>query len=673
MNGRRGASPPRGAQVLSWLREEGRVNDLALDEIRSFAERMGCRIEDAVVETGTLPEAELLKLLAARYGTRFVSTDRLARATVEPDALSRIPHEIARRLSVFPILIDRRTLALSIVVAAPSEDDVEKQVQVLSRVREVRSYVALPGAIDAAIRKHYEGDPRGFAQIKKRYEVDQLDAPSSGPAEDENPFNGLMTGAPVRRPARPTPPPRPPSPPVPPPRPEPRGTKPLDGTIPAQFAISAIPDAPISREAYVETLGVFVTLLERDRDELRGHSVRVAQTCRRVAERVGMSPDDTHALIVAAHLHDVAKGSGAYHLTPLNVARYEGHRTQARRSYLAPVKLFAGAGLSETATAILTHLYERWDGQGFPDRLKGKDIPYGARVLALAETYADLIGNSNNPYRRTLSTSQALSVLRDLGGQLFDPTLAEVLVNLAIGAQSDDTVGSRRKALVVDPDPEETTVLELRLLEHGFAVDVARDFSNAMDRLSAKPELVLTEVDLGSGPDGFELAKRIQALEGDPPALIFLTSRSDRDAVSRGFDLGAADYLVKPANPELVATKARQAIEGADRKRGRGVSGSLREMSLPDVVQILANGRRGGRLQITCGGNRGEIHFANGQIHDAKMGDLNGENAFYAMLRLEDGSFSLDPSFTTEGDRVIQMSPEGLLLEGMRRLDEGIT
>src|SRR5690606_25939744 len=117
---------------------------------------------------------------------------------------------------------------------------------------------------------------------------------------------------------------------------------------------------------------------ERDRDELRGHSARVAQVSLRIAERVGMSKVDRHALLVAAYLHDVGKGGGAYHLTALNVARYEGHRAQAQRSCLGPVKLFESASLPEETKRILAHLYERFDGQGFPDRLAGKDIPYGA-------------------------------------------------------------------------------------------------------------------------------------------------------------------------------------------------------------------------------------------------------------------------------------------------------
>src|SRR6185503_19444114 len=98
-------------------------------------------------------------------------------------------------------------------------------------------------------------------------------------------------------------------------------------------------------------------------------------------------------------------------------------------------------------------------------------------------------------------------------------------------------------------------------------------------------------------------------------------------------------------------------------------AGSLSEMSLPDVVQVLWHGRKTCALRIQAKGQGGEIHFADGQIVNAVWGPLSGENAFYKLLTLQEGDFRLDPSFKPT-TRVIKDSPESLLLEGMRRLDE---
>ena len=74
-----------------------------------------------------------------------------------------------------------------------------------------------------------------------------------------------------------------------------------------------------------------------------------------------------------------------------------------------------------------------------------------------------------------------------------------------------------------------------------------------------------------------------------------------------------------------------------------------------------------GRLDV----GETSLHLEGGNVVNAFWGELRGTNAFYALLRLPDGEFALDPSFKP-GARVIQESSEALLLEGMRRLDEGI-
>lgn len=70
------------------------------------------------------------------------------------------------------------------------------------------------------------------------------------------------------------------------------------------------------------------------------------------------------------------------------------------------------------------------------------------------------------------------------------------------------------------------------------------------------------------------------------------------------------------------------------------------------------------------GGESGEIHFLEGMVVNALWGRLRGEEAVYSMVTLTEGEFGLDPQFKPQ-DVVISASPEALLLEGMRRMDEG--
>jgi hypothetical protein len=87
---------------------------------------------------------------------------------------------------------------------------------------------------------------------------------------------------------------------------------------------------------------------------------------------------------------------------------------------------------------------------------------------------------------------------------------------------------------------------------------------------------------------------------------------------------------------------------------------------------VLFHGRKTGNLKIRAREGIGEIHLQDGNIVNALWGELRGQDAFYSMLKLVDGEFALDPTFKP-GARVIHESAEALLLEGMRRLDEGLT
>ncbi len=673
---------PAGSRLLNRLLTEGRITPDQHERALNQAKRTGERAEDALVDTGAFDELSLLKYLAGVYKTRFVTTEKLAHADIDPTLLKMLPRKNAERLDVFPILFDQKAQALSIV-AVDLEDDVGKQVSLLTNVRDVKVYVARPAAIRALIAKHYGGDPLAFAMLDNSQAVayqkmfasydqnvltDELFALAGPPSQARSPVadkdleklatrvsRGTQPGT-ARRSSTPPPP----------------APGPTLSAIP--LGPSNAPEDKVSPDDYLRTVSVLVSLLEAARPELKGHSAIVAGLCGRICERVGLSAREKHGVLVAAYLHDVGKGN-TYHLTALNVAEYEGHRIQAQKSYATPVRLLESASLPEVTIETLTHMYERADGTGFPDRRSGKEIPLGARILAIVETYADLTQNARNPFRKTLLPKDAWEAISKLRGAVFDPNLVDLFQVVVLGEDMRaKLLADRPCALLVDPDSEETTVLELRLIEQGFDVAIARTSTDARRAIEQQDmDIIICEVELQPF-DGFALLGQLRASQNakDVP-LLFVTRRGDRDSVNKGFSLGASDYLVKPTSADVIAAKVRQLVEGGGaqgRTRGtRGVNGSLREMALPDVVQILAHGRKTGQLKINSSGKLGELHFSEGQIHYAAFGAHRGEEAVYAMLQLDDGDFALDPNVAPAG-RTIHASTESLLLEGMRRLDE---
>ncbi len=432
----------------------------------------------------------------------------------------------------------------------------------------------------------------------------------------------------------------------------------------------------LTHDTTVELLTVMVSLLENTRQELRGHSSQVSRLLRRVAERMNLDRAETYAVIVAGHIHDIGK-MGQFHLTALNCSEYEGHRIAAQKAYDTPLRLLEAVRLPASIRNTVFHMYERFDGKGFPDKLVGKEIPLGARLLAVADTYADLTQNPRNPFRKVLSPAEAMNVLADHKGTIFDPGILDLFKALVLGEDMKaKLLANRYRALVIDPDPEESTVLELRLVEQGFDVRTARSADAARKLLSngeGELDLVVCEVEL---PDTDGLAFLSEARKekwGRDLPWVVHTHKQGRTEAQRAFELGAMDFVAKPVQADVLVAKLKAMLDqwSNQSKANKGVSGSLREMGLPDIVQVLFHGRKTGRLNVRSNGKSGEIHFLEGAIANALFGDHKGADAFYQMLKFTDGDFALDPGFTPPA-RIVEESSEALLLEGMRRMDEGL-
>ena len=112
---------------------------------------------------------------------------------------------------------------------------------------------------------------------------------------------------------------------------------------------------------------------------------------------------------------------GQYHLTALNCSEYDGHKVAAQKACGVPARLLEPVRMPPEAVEAVAHMYERYDGKGFPDGIGGKDIPLGARVLAICDTYADLTQNPRNPFRKTLSPQEACAALAKLQGHDLRP------------------------------------------------------------------------------------------------------------------------------------------------------------------------------------------------------------------------------------------------------------
>ncbi|HEY5374132.1 MAG TPA: HD domain-containing phosphohydrolase [Polyangiaceae bacterium] len=637
-------------RLLERLVADGLLAPEQQEAALNYMQRSGERVEEALLDLKFLEEVVLLKYLAALHKTRFVSTEKLAKADIDRLTLDKVPKKLAERELIFPVLYDTTSNVLSVVTPNPDNAPALHDIQLASNLKEVRAFVGRPRSVRAAINKAFNGDIHAFATLDRSAHeqfTTMLNVYERNLVSEESLTLSVAKEASS-------------------------GERVLS---PQDFSAgrSSGGGKGINDESYMETLNVLVSLIENTRADLRGHSAQVARLIKKICERIGLPESTRSALVVAGHIHDLGK-MGAYHLTALNVAEYEGHRAQAQKQYKSPLRLLEAVQLPREVATAVEQMYERYDGKGLPDGSSEKEIALGARLLAIADTYADLTQNPRNPFRKTLRPVQACEVLERFRGTVFDPNLVDLFKHTVTGEDlKARLLANRYRALIVDPDPEETTVLELRMVEQGFEVSQARSTDQALKFLEKGDiEIVVSELDVQPN-DGFALLGEARKHPwGQKVPWVIVTGRAGgRTDAQRAFELGATDFLTKPVSSDLLVAKLKQIIEREATRGGpaRGVAGSLQEMGLPEMVQVLWYGRKTGSLKIRSGANSGEIHFVGGAIFNALWTNLRGEEAFFAMLCLVEGEFSLDPNFTAP-QQVIQDSPEALLLEGMRRLDE---
>jgi CheY-like chemotaxis protein len=234
---------------------------------------------------------------------------------------------------------------------------------------------------------------------------------------------------------------------------------------------------------------------------------------------------------------------------------------------------------------------------------------------------------------------------------------------------------AKQHLLLVDGDPKSLRVMEVSLKKAGFSVTTATDGKDALQKIEiSPPDLVLSDTRL-SELDGFELCRRLKADERlRQIPFVFLTSQKAVEFKVRGLEMGGEDYLTKPIYIKEIVTRARMILQKAEKERFErretrgGFSGSLSDLGVVDLAQTFEVGRKTGLIRLD-GERSGTIYFRDGRVIDAELGRLAGENAFYRMLNTFEGNFEVQFVPVDRPER-IEVSTQGLLLEGMRRLDE---
>ena len=192
-------------------------------------------------------------------------------------------------------------------------------------------------------------------------------------------------------------------------------------------------------------------------------------------------------------------------------------------------------------------------------------------------------------------------------------------------------------------------------------------------------------------PEGLALCRRVKQSGNRLPPAVVLISEPGLESKTRGLEAGADDFVVKPIYVQEVVARARALLQRRERERlelsahapngaadatetpgprtNRFVS-DISDVPLVDLLRAIAAHQKSGVAVISAdGGGRGEIFFRQGNVVDAEVGRLSGREAIYRLFCWSVGRLEVEWKSIRRKD-TIEMRPQDLLMEALRRVDE---
>lgn len=228
-----------------------------------------------------------------------------------------------------------------------------------------------------------------------------------------------------------------------------------------------------------------------------------------------------------------------------------------------------------------------------------------------------------------------------------------------------------KQVLLADPQESSRKSLASLLRTKGFVVVEASDGSKALaETLLRRPDILLVDLALPV----LEPERLIQILRTNPYTksipVFFL---SDAEKSIPGFRAGTDDFIRKPYNGEEVLLRVQRAFSRdvvVDPFTGDSeISGSLSQIFLPDLWQMLSMNLKSGVIQVEGDGMAGSIYIEKGEIVSAVTGKVSGEKALYRLISMKEGKFRFVPGMV-EVRRTMHSASQPAILEGLRHFDE---
>ncbi|TEB08042.1 Cyclic di-GMP phosphodiesterase response regulator RpfG [Pelotomaculum schinkii] len=176
------------------------------------------------------------------------------------------------------------------------------------------------------------------------------------------------------------------------------------------------------------TIEVLADIIDKRDAYTAQHSYRVANYCEAIAHKLKLNQSDYETLITAARVHDLGKISVPDSILLKNQRLQPEERNLIIDHAMIGFTILSNLRFYKSGAKFVFHHHERYDGTGYPHGLKGDQIPLGARIMAVADSYDAM--TSDRPYRKAMSVEEALTEIINNSGTQFDPSIVEVFVQI---------------------------------------------------------------------------------------------------------------------------------------------------------------------------------------------------------------------------------------------------
>jgi len=182
------------------------------------------------------------------------------------------------------------------------------------------------------------------------------------------------------------------------------------------------------RDIYIDTVKSLSQAVEAKDPYTNGHSRRVGEYACKLAERLGLSPKKVENLKIAAILHDIGKIGIDESILNKPGRLTEEEFEKIKQHPEIGVKIIKDIDFLKDASEIILSHHERYDGTGYPEGRKHKDIILEAQILSIADVFDAL--TSERPYRNAMTVEEALDIIEKGKGIQFDSKLADAFIKM---------------------------------------------------------------------------------------------------------------------------------------------------------------------------------------------------------------------------------------------------